>query len=123
MRKGRLRRPAAQLAQRYSESISFDCRLYRHDVAGSIAHSAALARAGIITAEEAANRKRIARDRSDGRGADRSWRDKIQEDKKALFDSVDTIERALEIFGAMLPELKINRGRMENAARDPYLRR
>jgi argininosuccinate lyase len=52
MRKGRLSQPAAELAQRYSESVSFDCRLYRHDIAGSIAHAAALARAGIITAHE-----------------------------------------------------------------------
>jgi len=52
MRKGRLNQPAAELAQRYSESVSFDWRLYRHDVAGSIAHAAALARARIITANE-----------------------------------------------------------------------
>ena len=52
MRKGRLNQPAAELAQRYSESVSFDWRLYRHDIAGSIAHAAALARARIITANE-----------------------------------------------------------------------
>jgi argininosuccinate lyase len=52
MRKGRFRRPAAELAQRYSESVSFDWRLYRYDIAGSIAHTAALARAKIITADE-----------------------------------------------------------------------
>jgi len=52
MRKGRFSDSAAQVAQRYSESVSFDWRLYRHDIAGSIAHAAALAQAGIITAEE-----------------------------------------------------------------------
>jgi argininosuccinate lyase len=52
MRKGRLNQPAAELAQRYSESISFDWRLYRHDIAGSIAHAAGLARARIITTDE-----------------------------------------------------------------------
>src|SRR6266545_736542 len=52
MRKGRLRQPAAELAQRYGESVSFDWRLYRHDIAGSIAHATALARARIITADE-----------------------------------------------------------------------
>ena len=52
MRKGRFSEPAARIAQRYSESVSFDWRLYRHDIAGSIAHAAALARAGIITADE-----------------------------------------------------------------------
>jgi argininosuccinate lyase len=50
-----------------------------------------------------------------------SYNRDIQEDKKALFDSVDTTKSALEVFAAMLPELKINRERMENAARDPNL--
>src|SRR6266513_921884 len=55
MRKGRLDQPAAEIAQRYSESVSLDWRLYRHDIAGSIAHAAALAAAGIITADERQN--------------------------------------------------------------------
>src|SRR6266478_3567980 len=50
-----------------------------------------------------------------------SYNRDIQEDKKALFDSVETTKSALEVFAAMLPELKINRERMENAARDPSL--
>src|SRR4029077_14969774 len=52
MRKGRFSQPAAELAQCYSESVSFDWRLYRHDIAGSIAHASALARARIITTGE-----------------------------------------------------------------------
>jgi argininosuccinate lyase len=52
MRKGRFGQPAAELAQLYSESVSLDWRLYRHDIAGSIVHAAALARAGIITTDE-----------------------------------------------------------------------
>src|SRR3989454_1497541 len=56
MRKGRLHKAVADIAQRYSESVSFDRRLYRHDIAGSIAHAAALTKAGIISAEE---RKKI----------------------------------------------------------------
>jgi argininosuccinate lyase len=52
MRKGRFSKPAAELAQRYSESVSLDWRLYRHDITGSIAHAAALARSGIITGDE-----------------------------------------------------------------------
>jgi argininosuccinate lyase len=39
-------------ARRYSESVSFDRRLFRHDIRGSIAHAAALAKAGIISADE-----------------------------------------------------------------------
>src|SRR5438477_10426268 len=52
MRKGRFCKSMAPVAARYSESQSFDRRLYRNDIAGSIAHAAALARAGIISAEE-----------------------------------------------------------------------
>jgi argininosuccinate lyase len=57
IRKGRFRKSMASTAARYSESLSFDRRLYRYDIAGSIAHAAALAKAGIISAEE---RKKIA---------------------------------------------------------------
>jgi len=41
IRKGRFNKPAAEIAQRYGESISFDWRLYRNDIAGSIAISCA----------------------------------------------------------------------------------
>jgi argininosuccinate lyase len=52
MRKGRFNEPAAELAQRYGESVSFDWRLYHHDIAGSIAHAAALVQVGIISPDE-----------------------------------------------------------------------
>src|SRR6266487_1801516 len=52
MRKGRFEKLLSKVAQRYSESVSFDHRLYRHDVAGSIAHAAALLKVGIISAAE-----------------------------------------------------------------------
>src|SRR6478752_6360187 len=51
---GRFSTPTADLLLRYSESISFDWRLWRHDIEGSIAHSAALEKAGLITAAERA---------------------------------------------------------------------
>jgi argininosuccinate lyase len=52
MRTERFSSPAAEIAQRYSESVSFDRRLYHYDIAGSIAHASALAAAGILTADE-----------------------------------------------------------------------
>jgi len=51
---GRFSTPTADLLLRYSESISFDWRLWRHDIEGSIAHSAALEAAGLITSDERA---------------------------------------------------------------------
>src|SRR6266513_3144709 len=52
MRQGRFNKQAAEVAQRYSESVSVQWRLYPSDIAGSIAHAAALAQAGILTADE-----------------------------------------------------------------------
>ena len=52
MWKGRFQEETSALLQQYSESISFDWRLWRHDIEGSIAHSAALEAAGLLTAEE-----------------------------------------------------------------------
>jgi argininosuccinate lyase len=37
------------IAQRFVESISYDRRLYKHDIAGSIAHATMLAKVGLIT--------------------------------------------------------------------------
>lgn len=52
MWKGRFAQETSALVQRYGESVSFDWRLYPHDIAGSIAHSRGLLKAGILTAEE-----------------------------------------------------------------------
>src|SRR5437868_7012092 len=52
MRKGRFNTPASELAQGFSESVSFDRRLYKYDIAGSIAHAEALAAAGLIDSNE-----------------------------------------------------------------------
>ncbi len=52
MWKGRFQTETSNLVQRYGESISYDWRLYAHDIEGSIAHAAALQDAGIITKTE-----------------------------------------------------------------------
>ena len=45
--------PAADVAQ-FSESISFDWRLWRHDIQGSIAHATMLRKIGVLTQSELA---------------------------------------------------------------------
>lgn len=55
------------------------------------------------------------------KGLPSSYNRDLQEDKEALFDSVDTVRGGLDVFRAMLPELKIHRARMETAANDPAL--
>src|SRR6266550_3628829 len=41
-----------KLAQSFVESISYDRRLYKHDIAGSIAHATMLAKVNLITDQE-----------------------------------------------------------------------
>ena len=38
--------------EEFTESVSFDRRLYAHDVTGSIAHARMLAKVGLLTADE-----------------------------------------------------------------------
>ena len=54
MWKGRFKEATSSLLTQYGESISFDWRLYRHDIAGSCAHARALERKGIINRDELA---------------------------------------------------------------------
>lgn len=52
MWKGRFSKTTADLLQQYGESVSYDWRLYPHDIAGSIAHARAQLNAGLLTQEE-----------------------------------------------------------------------
>ena len=49
---GRFSKKTHPAVERITESISFDQRLYRHDIQGSIAHAAMLAHTGIISEHE-----------------------------------------------------------------------
>src|SRR3712207_3540327 len=40
------------LAASFVESISYDRRLYKHDIAGSVAHATMLAKVGLITEQD-----------------------------------------------------------------------
>ncbi|MGE9269654.1 MAG: argininosuccinate lyase [Verrucomicrobiales bacterium] len=52
MWKGRFAKETAELVQQFGESISYDWRLYQHDVAGSIAHARAQLTAGLLSEDE-----------------------------------------------------------------------
>ncbi|NNC88052.1 MAG: argininosuccinate lyase [Akkermansiaceae bacterium] len=52
MWKGRFQKPTSGLVEQFGESISFDWRLYPHDVAGSVAHARLLLEAGILDPKE-----------------------------------------------------------------------
>jgi argininosuccinate lyase len=51
--RGRFSKPADRLVAQYTASLPFDRRLYKQDIAGSIAHAKMLAKQGIISDEEA----------------------------------------------------------------------
>jgi len=51
--RGRFKKAANKLVTEYTASIPFDWQLYRHDIAGSIAHARMLAKQGIISDKEA----------------------------------------------------------------------
>ncbi|MDP7254982.1 MAG: lyase family protein, partial [Planctomycetota bacterium] len=49
---GRFEKGVSGIVEQFSESISFDHRLYRQDILGSKAHSNMLVDAGLMTSEE-----------------------------------------------------------------------
>ncbi|KJS10401.1 MAG: argininosuccinate lyase [Peptococcaceae bacterium BRH_c8a] len=50
---GRFQKETDQLVDDFHSSISFDCRLYKYDITGSMAHAQMLARVGVIAPGEA----------------------------------------------------------------------
>jgi len=52
MWKGRFAQDTSSLVQQFGESISYDWRLFPHDIAGSIAHARAQLNAGLLNDEE-----------------------------------------------------------------------
>ncbi len=49
---GRFSEPVDAFVARFTASVDFDQRLYRHDIMGSIAHATMLAKVGVLTADE-----------------------------------------------------------------------
>lgn len=49
---GRFNEPVSELVERYTASVSFDCRLAEYDIQGSRAHAYMLESAGIISSED-----------------------------------------------------------------------
>src|SRR6201994_3417101 len=54
MLRGRFQDETAAAMRRLSESVSFDWRLFKFDILGSIAHAKALHKAGLLTVDELA---------------------------------------------------------------------
>jgi len=102
--RGRFDKPADNLVATYTASLAGDRRLYRQDIAGSIAHAKMLAKQGIITADEA---KQII----DGLA---TIQNAIEQGKFIFNDELEDIHMAIE---ARLIELIGEAGRKLHTAR------
>ncbi|MDP2146907.1 MAG: lyase family protein, partial [Pseudomonas sp.] len=49
---GRFSEPVDAFVARFTASVNFDQRLYRHDIMGSIAHATMLAKVGVLSTED-----------------------------------------------------------------------
>jgi len=116
MWKGRFQKETSSLVQRYGESISYDWRLYAHDIAGSMAHAEALARAKIITrAELSAIHRGLKSIRADIEAGKFAWQAELE-------DVHMNIESALtKRIGAPGAKLHTARSRNDQVALDTRL--
>ena len=116
MWKGRFSEPTSALVQRYGESVSFDRRLYAHDIRGSIAHAKALTKAGVLKMTEfKAIEKGLLGIKADIEAGKFTWREDL-EDVHMNIESVLT-----KRIGAPGAKLHTARSRNDQVATDVRL--
>jgi argininosuccinate lyase len=72
--------PMGELVKRYTASVSFDQRLWRADIEGSLAHAAMLARQGIIGTQDLADIERgMAQVRGEIENGEFVWKDELED--------------------------------------------
>ena len=108
--------PMSELVQRYTASIDFDKRLWRADIAGSLAHAEMLAAQGVIGAQDLADIQRgMAQIRTEIESGGFEW-------KLALEDVHLNIEaRLTQIVGDAGKRLHTGRSRNDQVATDVRL--
>jgi argininosuccinate lyase len=110
---GRFTAPTDAFVEAFTASVGFDRRLYRHDIAGSIAHATMLAEVGVLTAAE---REAIVSGLESIRGDIEAGRFTWSE---ALEDVHMNVEAALtERIGAVGKKLHTGRSRNDQVATD-----
>lgn len=97
---GRFAGPTHQKVEQFTESISFDRRLWRHDIIGSIAHAQMLAEVGLVSQAESdtivAGLEQIGREIEDGTFEFRADREDIHMNiEGALIDRLGDVGRKL----------------------------
>ena len=113
---GRFNGETDRLVWKFNQSLPFDQRLWREDIAGSIAHAKMLARQGIITAEEGealvAGLTALRDDLASGAAT-------LPEDAEDIHSAVETMLR--ERIGAVAGKLHTARSRNDQVATDVRL--
>lgn len=113
---GRFSRPTDPLMRRFNNSIYFDIRLWEADLDGSVAYAKALARAGVITAEEAGI---LQAGLDDIRAEFAEDRFQIQPGDEDIHTAVE--RRLGELVGAVAGKLHTGRSRNDQVATDTRL--
>ena len=108
--------PMSELVQRYTASVSFDQRLWRADIQGSLAHAEMLAAQGIISAQDLADIQRgLSQIREEIESGHFEW-------KLALEDVHLNIEaRLTQLVGDAGKRLHTGRSRNDQVATDVRL--
>jgi argininosuccinate lyase len=110
---GRFSGKPDKLMQEFSESVSFDKRLWREDIEGSLAYSAELQRIGILTEKELADiRKGFEQVRAEIESGKFNWKVEL-EDVHMNIES-----RLTEIIGEAGKKLHTGRSRNDQVATD-----
>jgi len=113
---GRFSEEPNELVARFTESISYDRRLYLYDIAGSQAHARMLARQGIISAEDAG---KIVRALDEIRGEIDEGKFQFQEKLEDIHMNIEA--RLTEKIGAAGARLHTGRSRNDQVATDERL--
>ena len=110
---GRTAGETSRIADDFNSSISFDSRMYRQDITGSMAHSAMLAACGVLTGEESEQINDALSDILDDLDAGRLAFDPAAEDIHMFIEAVLT-----ERIGALGKKLHTARSRNDQVAVD-----
>ncbi|MFQ3671690.1 MAG: argininosuccinate lyase [Verrucomicrobiia bacterium] len=112
---GRFREKTDRAMQAFTRSVPFDQRLYREDIAGSLAHAAMLRKIGVLTAGElAAIRRGLLAIRGEIEAGRFEWKDELE-------DVHMNIEAALTAREAAGAKLHTGRSRNDQVATDMRL--
>ncbi|GMR19750.1 MAG: argininosuccinate lyase [Gammaproteobacteria bacterium] len=110
---GRFTAPTDQFVETYTASVAFDRRLYRQDIAGSIAHATMLARVGVLTDTErdaiVEGLQKIEKEIEAGRFEWRIEREDVHMNVEA---------RLIELIGDLGKKLHTGRSRNDQVATD-----